>query len=68
MSTHAEDLANKIREIAGDAPVKVGLILGSGLGHLAGAVEGIAIPYDETRGVPPCRCQRPRSATGDRPV
>lgn len=52
MSTHAEDLANKIREIAGDAPVKVGLILGSGLGHLAGAVEGVAIPYDELEGFP----------------
>ena len=52
MSTHAEDLANKIREIAGDAPVKIGLILGSGLGHLAGAVEGVAIPYDELEGFP----------------
>ena len=46
------ELANYIREIAGDAPVKMGLILGSGLGHLAGAVEGIAIPYSELPGFP----------------
>ncbi len=52
MTTHAETLADKIREIAGDAPVKIGLILGSGLGHLAGAVEGVAIPYDELEGFP----------------
>ncbi|WP_375280744.1 purine-nucleoside phosphorylase [Pseudooctadecabacter sp.] len=52
MSRNAEELADKIREIAGDAPVRVGLILGSGLGHLAGAVEGVAIPYDELEGFP----------------
>lgn len=52
MSRNAEDLATKIREIAGDAPVKVGLILGSGLGHLAGAVEGVSIPYSELDGFP----------------
>ncbi len=52
MSKSAEYLAEKIREIAGDAPVSIGLILGSGLGHLAGAVEGVAIPYDELDGFP----------------
>lgn len=52
MSRNAEELAVKIREIAGDAPVKVGLILGSGLGHLAGAVEGVSIPYSELEGFP----------------
>ena len=52
MSRNAEELAVKIRQIAGDAPVSVGLILGSGLGHLAGAVEGVAIPYDELEGFP----------------
>jgi len=52
MSRNAELLAEKIREIAGPAPVRVGLILGSGLGHLAGAVEGVAIPYDELDGFP----------------
>lgn len=48
----ASELAAHIRDIAGDAPVKLGLILGSGLGHLAGAVEGIAIPYSELAGFP----------------
>jgi purine-nucleoside phosphorylase len=52
MSRNAEELADKIRQIAGDDPVHVGLILGSGLGHLAGAVEGVAIPYDELEGFP----------------
>lgn len=52
MSRNAEELADKIREMAGDAPVQIGLILGSGLGHLAGAVEGVAIPYDELEGFP----------------
>ncbi|MDA9208184.1 purine-nucleoside phosphorylase [Octadecabacter sp.] len=52
MSRNAEELAEKIRQIAGEAPVKVGMILGSGLGHLAGAVEGVAIPYDELEGFP----------------
>ncbi len=46
------DLAATIREIAGDEPVRIGLILGSGLGHLAGAVEGVAIPYSELPGFP----------------
>lgn len=52
MSRNAEYLVEKIREIAGPAPVSVGLILGSGLGHLAGAVEGVALPYGELDGFP----------------
>ncbi|PVA07182.1 purine-nucleoside phosphorylase [Thalassorhabdomicrobium marinisediminis] len=52
MSRNADELAEKIRQIAGPAPVEIGLILGSGLGHLAGAVEGVAIPYDELEGFP----------------
>jgi purine-nucleoside phosphorylase len=52
MSRNAEELADKIREIAGDAPVRLGLILGSGLGHLSGAVDGVAIAYDELEGFP----------------
>ena len=52
MSRNAEDLAALIRARAGDAPVAMGLILGSGLGHLAGAVEGVAIPYDDLPGFP----------------
>ncbi|NIY71173.1 purine-nucleoside phosphorylase [Marivivens donghaensis] len=51
MSKNAK-LIETIREHAGDAPVKLGLILGSGLGHLAGAVEGVAIPYSELPGFP----------------
>lgn len=52
MSRNAEDLAALIRSRAGDAPVAMGLILGSGLGHLAGAVDGVAIPYDDLPGFP----------------
>lgn len=51
MSKSAE-LARLIRDRAGDAPPEYGLILGSGLGHLAGAVEGVAIPYAELPGFP----------------
>jgi len=46
------DVAAKICALAGDAPVKLGLILGSGLGHLAGAVDGVSIPYAELDGFP----------------
>ena len=41
-----------IRARAGDAPVQLGLILGSGLGHLAHAVDGVAIPYADLPGFP----------------
>lgn len=41
-----------IRARAGTAPVRLGLVLGSGLGHLAAAVEGVAIPYAELPGFP----------------
>ena len=46
------ELAALIRSRAGDAPPEFGLILGSGLGHLAGMVEGVAIPYDDLPGFP----------------
>lgn len=52
MSRNADDHAGLIREEAGPAPVRLGLILGSGLGHLAGAVEGVAIPYSRLPGFP----------------
>jgi purine-nucleoside phosphorylase len=51
MSRNAEALAH-IRARAGDAPVRLGLILGSGLGHLAHAVDGVAIPYADLPGFP----------------
>ena len=41
-----------IRAGAGDAPVRLGLILGSGLGHLAAAVQGVAIDYANLPGFP----------------
>jgi purine-nucleoside phosphorylase len=37
---------------AGAEPVRLGLILGSGLGHLAQAVDGVAIPYADLAGFP----------------
>jgi purine-nucleoside phosphorylase len=52
MSRNAETLADAIRDRAGGEPVAVGLILGSGLGHLADAVDGVAIPYGELPGFP----------------
>ena len=36
----------------GGASVRLGLILGSGLGHLAGAVDGVSIPYTDLEGFP----------------
>ena len=41
-----------IRARAGSEPVALGLILGSGLGHLAHAVDGVAIPYADLPGFP----------------
>ncbi|NPD17106.1 purine-nucleoside phosphorylase [Xinfangfangia sp. D13-10-4-6] len=41
-----------IRARAGSQPIRMGLILGSGLGHLAHQVEGIAIPYADLPGFP----------------
>jgi purine-nucleoside phosphorylase len=41
-----------IRTRAGAAPVDFGIVLGSGLGHLAGSVEGVAIPYGDLPGFP----------------
>ena len=52
MSRNAEAVAALIRSRAGAAPVRLGLILGSGLGHLAGAVDGVAIPYGDLPGFP----------------
>lgn len=46
------ELARLIRARAGDAPVRLGLVLGSGLGHLAAAVDGVAIPYADLPGFP----------------
>lgn len=52
MSKNAEALTAQIKAIAGDAPVAIGMILGSGLGHIADSVEGTAIPYSDLPGFP----------------
>lgn len=49
---NAEDLAALIRDRAGAEPPAFGLILGSGLGHLAEAVSGVAVDYTELPGFP----------------
>ena len=46
------ETAALIRARAGNEPVALGLILGSGLGHLAHAVDGPAIPYADLPGFP----------------
>ncbi|AUH65917.1 purine-nucleoside phosphorylase [Paracoccus zhejiangensis] len=51
MSKSAE-LVALIRERAGEEAPEYGLILGSGLGHISGTVDGVAIPYDELPGFP----------------
>ena len=51
MSKSAE-LAALVRDRAGEAAPEYGLILGSGLGHLAAKVEGVAIPYSDLPGFP----------------
>lgn len=47
-----DELTQLIQDRAGTAPPRVGLILGSGLGHLADAVDGVAIPYGDLPGFP----------------
>lgn len=46
------DAAAKIRALAGEAPVRMAMILGSGLGPVAATVDGVAIPYAEIAGFP----------------
>ena len=46
---HAVDV---VRSRAGTAPVELGLVLGSGLGHLASAVDGVTIDYSDLVGFP----------------
>jgi purine-nucleoside phosphorylase len=52
MSKNAKALADTIRGLAGSEPVQIGLILGSGLGHIANSVDGVAIPYGDLPGFP----------------
>ncbi|MEM8570509.1 MAG: purine-nucleoside phosphorylase [Pseudomonadota bacterium] len=46
------DAADVVRKRAGTESIELALILGSGLGHLTQAVDGISIPYDELPGFP----------------
>jgi purine-nucleoside phosphorylase len=50
--TDRQTAARIVRARAGEAPVRLGLVLGSGLSHLAAAVEGVAIPYADLPGFP----------------
>lgn len=50
--SRSADLARMIRDRAGAEPVSHGLILGSGLGHIAEEVEGVAIGYADLPGFP----------------
>lgn len=63
----AQTLATLIRDRAGAAPVRVGLVLGSGLGHLADAVQGVAIDYADLPGFPHAGVMghNPRLVIGD---
>ena len=45
-------LVELIRGRAGDAPPAIGLVLGSGLGHLAEAVVGVSVDYADLPGFP----------------
>lgn len=47
-----QTLKKLIRDRAGIEPLSVGMILGSGLGHLAESVNGVAIPYKDLPGFP----------------
>ncbi|ACM00383.1 purine-nucleoside phosphorylase [Cereibacter sphaeroides] len=62
-----ERLASLIRARAGHQPVRLGLVLGSGLGHLAEAVEGVSLPYEELAGFPEAGVSghQPRLVVGD---
>lgn len=66
MSKSAE-LAAIVRAHAGAEPPRLGLILGSGLGHLAGAVKGVAIDYADLPGFPHAGVSghNPRLVVGD---
>ncbi|MDP1668182.1 purine-nucleoside phosphorylase [Phaeovulum sp.] len=66
MSRSAE-LAALIRSRAGAEPPRLGLILGSGLGHLAEAVRGEAIDYADLPGFPHAGVSghNPRLVLGD---
>ncbi|ROU01133.1 purine-nucleoside phosphorylase [Histidinibacterium lentulum] len=50
--SRSADLGRLIRDRAGAEPPSIALILGSGLGHLTAAVDGVTIPYADLEGFP----------------
>jgi purine-nucleoside phosphorylase len=52
MDRTATDLVRFLRDRTGPEPVRVALVLGSGLGRLAGGVAGFSIGYDQLPGFP----------------
>lgn len=52
MDRAAADLARFVQDRTGPEPVEIGLVLGSGLGALAGEIDGVAIGYDQLPGFP----------------
>jgi purine-nucleoside phosphorylase len=61
------DLRRLVQDRAGTEPVAIGLVLGSGLGHLADAVDGVSVPYAELPGFPQAGVSghEPRLVVGD---
>lgn len=59
--------ADTVRNRAGAEPVKLGLILGSGLGHIAETVDGVAVDYADLDGFPHAGVSghRPKLVVGD---
>lgn len=47
-----DETVKTITDRAGTDPVRIGLILGSGLGHIADEVDGVAMPYSDLPGFP----------------
>lgn len=52
MSRKSEKLAKLIREKTGPEPVRLGLVLGTGLGPLAERIKGSSVPYEALEGFP----------------
>ncbi len=52
MSRNVDDLVDLVRGRAGDDPPALGLILGSGLGHLSEEIDGSSIDYVDLPGFP----------------
>ncbi len=67
MSRSVDAVAALVRERCGREPVRLGLILGSGLGHLAGLVDGVAVDYADLPGFPHAAVSghNPKLAVGD---